>query len=90
MAENFFARRGAAYINELRRSCGALMGIAQGILCDHHLADTEIHFLNEWLTQNDAIANEWPGDVLHYLAVERQQAVNCGRWARGREGRFQR
>ena len=66
MAENFFARQGAAYINELRRSCGALMGIAQGILCDRHLADAEIHFLNEWLTQNDAIANEWPGDVLHY------------------------
>lgn len=66
MAENFFARRGAAYMNELRRSCGALMGIAQGILCDRHLVDAEIHFLNEWLTQNDAIANEWPGDVLHY------------------------
>ena len=53
-------------MNELRRSCGTLMGIAQGVLCDQHLVDAEIRFLNEWLTNNDAIANEWPGDVLHY------------------------
>ena len=66
MAENIFARRAAGYINELRRSCGALMGIAQGVLCDRQLVDAEIHFLNEWLTHNDAIANEWPGDVLYY------------------------
>lgn len=62
---DFFARRGAAYINELRRSCGALLGIAQGVLCDRQLVDAEICFLDQWLTENDAIANEWPGDVLH-------------------------
>lgn len=65
MADNFFARRGAAYINELRRSCGALLGIAQGVLSDRQLVDAEIVFLDQWLNQNDAIANEWPGDVLH-------------------------
>lgn len=62
---NFFARQGAAYINDLKRSCGALMGIAQGVLCDRHLSDSEIRFLNDWLEKNDAIAYEWPGDVLY-------------------------
>ena len=55
---DYFARRGAAYINELKRSCGALVGIAQGLLCDRKLLDEEIVFLDAWLTQNDAIAYE--------------------------------
>jgi len=62
---NFFARQGAAYANEMKRSLGALVGIAQGILCDRSLADEEVQFLNTWLTENDAIAAEWPGDVVH-------------------------
>jgi NAD-dependent DNA ligase len=62
---SFFARRGAAYINEMNRSCGALLGIAQGLLCDRQLTDQEISFLNDWLTQNEEIACSWPGDVIH-------------------------
>jgi NAD-dependent DNA ligase len=62
---NFFARRGIAYVNEMKRSLGALVGIAQGILCDGKLVDEEISFLNAWLTENVAIAAEWPGDVIH-------------------------
>ena len=62
---NFFARRGAAYVNEMKRSLGALVGIAQGILCDRKLTDDEIRFLDTWLTENDAIASEWPGEVIH-------------------------
>jgi NAD-dependent DNA ligase len=62
---NFFARQGAAYANDMKRSLGALVGIAQGALCDGHLSDQEITFLDKWLTENDAIANEWPGDVIH-------------------------
>jgi len=62
---NFFARRGAAYANEMKRSFGALVGIAQGVLCDQKLVDQEIRFLDAWLTENDAIAAEWPGDVVH-------------------------
>lgn len=62
---NFFARQGAAYTNEMKRSLGALLGIAQGVLCDRKLVDEEIRFLNDWLTANDAIAASWPGDVLH-------------------------
>lgn len=62
---NFFARRGAAYVNEMNRSLGALLGIAQGLLCDNILSDDEIVFLDAWLTDNDAIATAWPGDVIH-------------------------
>ena len=62
---NFFARQGAAYANQMKRSLGALVGIAQGLLSDQHLSDQEIRFLNDWLTTNDAIAASWPGDVIH-------------------------
>ncbi|MBL0143768.1 MAG: BRCT domain-containing protein [Betaproteobacteria bacterium] len=62
---NFFARQGAAYANEMKRSFGALVGIAQGLLGDRQLSDQEIGFLNEWLQANDAIATAWPGDVVH-------------------------
>lgn len=62
---NFFARQGAAYANELKRSFGALIGIAQGMLCDEHLSDQEVRFLSDWLESNSAIATAWPGDVIH-------------------------
>jgi len=62
---NFFARRSAAYVNEMKRSLGALLGIATGLLADRQLVNTEIRFLNDWLQANDAIAASWPGDVVH-------------------------
>ena len=62
---NFFARQGAAFKNDLNRSLGALLGIAQGVLCDGQLNDQEIFFLNEWLTKNDAISSTWPADLIH-------------------------
>ncbi|MGE0358104.1 MAG: BRCT domain-containing protein [Burkholderiales bacterium] len=62
---HFFARQGAAYANDMKRSFGALVGIAQGLLCDRHLSDQEIAFLDDWLLSNDAIATAWPGDVVH-------------------------
>jgi hypothetical protein len=60
-----YSRIIAAHLNDMKRSLGALLGIAQGLLCDRHLSDQEIHFLNEWLTANDEIAAAWPGDGLH-------------------------
>lgn len=65
---NFFSRQGAAYANDMKRSLSALVGIAQGLLCDGQLNDDEIHFLDAWLTENNAIANAWPGDVVHARA----------------------
>lgn len=60
-----FARQGATYKNDLNRSLGALLGIAQGVICDGQLNDQEIFFLNEWLTENDAISATWPVDLIH-------------------------
>jgi len=62
---NFFSRQGGAYVNEMNRSLGALLGIATGILADKQLVDAEIRFLNEWLNNNSAIATAWPGDIIH-------------------------
>ena len=62
---NFFTRQAGAYKNDLTRSLGALVGIAQGMLCDRRLVDDEVRFLDAWLSANSAIANEWPGDVVH-------------------------
>ncbi len=62
---NFFARQKGAYSNDMRRSLGALLGIAQGVLCDQRLADEEMRFLDDWLNANTAIAASWPGDVVH-------------------------
>lgn len=55
----------AKYYNDLKRSAGALIGIAQGIICDRRISDDEIQFLDEWLRSNDEIIQEWPGDMLH-------------------------
>lgn len=62
---NFFTRQSATYRNDLQRSAGALVGIAQGFLCDGQLSDQEIDFLGRWLEQNEAIASAWPGDALY-------------------------
>jgi NAD-dependent DNA ligase len=61
---NFFARQSITFRNELKRSLGALVGIAQGLVCDRHLNDSEIHFLKQWLDANDVAALTWPGDVI--------------------------
>ncbi len=60
-----FTRHIAKYSNDLKRSCGALVGIAQGVLCDQVLNDQEIRFLHNWLESNDEICQGWPGDVLY-------------------------
>lgn len=61
---NSFARRGASNTNEVKHSLSALLGIAQGVLCDGHLSNQEIQFLDDWLATNEAIATSWPGDVV--------------------------
>lgn len=62
---NFFARQAVTFRNDLNRSIGALVGIAQGLVCDRHLNNQEIQFLKDWLGANENIANTWPGDVVH-------------------------
>lgn len=62
---NLFARQGAEYHNDLKRSVSALIGIAQGLICDNQLNDSEINFLHKWLESNDVISTAFPGDVLY-------------------------
>jgi NAD-dependent DNA ligase len=64
MMSTGYSRIIAADLNDIRRSLGALVGIAQGLVCDRQLNDQEIVFLDEWLAHNDAVAATWPGDVL--------------------------
>ena len=51
---NFFARQAGAYANEMKRSLGALLGIAQGLLADGVRTDAKIELLDDWLTVNSA------------------------------------
>jgi NAD-dependent DNA ligase len=62
---NSFIHQSAAYRNDMNRSLSALLGMAQGMLCDRHLNDAEIQFLQEWLGQSESIAAVWPGNVVH-------------------------
>jgi hypothetical protein len=62
---HFFTRQSAAFNNDLNRSLGALIGIAQGLICDRQLNDDEVRFLNDWLIANGSVALKWPGDVVH-------------------------
>lgn len=66
---NIYQRQAAAFRNELRTSCAALMGIVQGLLADGHLNDQEIKFLREWLKGTEVVCAAWPGNVI-YSQVE--------------------
>jgi NAD-dependent DNA ligase len=62
---NFFVRQTVTFRNDLARSAGALLGIAQGMLADGNLNDQEIIFLRDWLVNSPSIAAAWPGNVIH-------------------------
>ncbi len=61
---NFFARQAVSYSRMLSRSCETLLGICAGLMADRKLNADEVLFLDQWLMENDAIANVWPGEVL--------------------------
>lgn len=60
-----YTRLVAKHLNDQKRCLGALLGIAQGVLCDRSLVDEEIRFLDAWLKNNEEICQQWPGDILH-------------------------
>ena len=72
---NFFARQSIAFNNDKARSCGALLGIVQGILADGELNDTEVHYLRSWLENNPTVGLEWPGNAL-VAAIDRALSDN--------------
>ncbi len=61
---NSFSRMAATEQRQLKRSCESLLGICAGLLADGDLNDKEILFLQTWLSDHDAIAHTWPGEVL--------------------------
>lgn len=62
----FSSRRDrAAQWNAARRSIGALVGIAQGILADGIVETAEIVYLRQWLVDNGDMATTWPGSVIY-------------------------
>jgi NAD-dependent DNA ligase len=61
---NVYQRQAASFRNEMRTSCAALVGIAQGLLADGVLNDQEIVFLGRWLANSENIALTWPGSVI--------------------------
>jgi NAD-dependent DNA ligase len=62
---NIYQRQAAAFRNEMRTSCAALVGIVQGLLADNDLNDQEIRFLKGWLDGAQDVALTWPGNVIH-------------------------
>jgi NAD-dependent DNA ligase len=64
MAESF-ARRVCTDARLLKRSCESLLGICTGLLADGSLNDEEIRFLDLWLSENQELANTWPGEVVY-------------------------
>lgn len=63
-ATNIYTRQAATFRNELRQSCGALVGIVQGILADGELNDSEVAFLRDWLAQSESVSLIWPGNLV--------------------------
>jgi NAD-dependent DNA ligase len=61
---NAFARTLATESRLLTRSCEALLGLCQGLLADHVLNESELHFLALWLRDHPDIADVWPGTVI--------------------------
>ena len=59
-----FARMRATEARLLTRSCEALLGVCQGLLADHVLNESELHFLTLWLQDHPDIADVWPGAVI--------------------------
>lgn len=64
-ANAMYTRQAAAFRNEMRQTCAALVGIVQGVLADGELHDREIRFLNDWLAQAENVSLLWPGTVIH-------------------------
>ncbi|QRF55773.1 BRCT domain-containing protein [Variovorax paradoxus] len=62
---NIYARQAAAFRNEMRTSCAALVGIVQGILADGAINDQEIMFLRTWLRESESVSLTWPGSVIY-------------------------
>lgn len=73
---NQFQRQAVHFRHDVARSCGALLGIVQGVLADGVINDTELLFLQDWLNNNENLAAQWPGNA---LVVALRQVLEDGR-----------
>ena len=49
---------------QFTKSMQTLTGICTEIVADNQINDSEIHFLNTWLTEYETVANTWPESVI--------------------------
>jgi len=63
--EESFARHAWTDSRLLKRSCESLLGISAGIMADGELNDQEIKYLDNWLSDNLALASTWPGEAIY-------------------------
>jgi NAD-dependent DNA ligase len=59
-----WARQGAIYRSEFNQSLAQLVGVATGLIADRVLADAEIYLLRDWIATHDAVAYDWPGNII--------------------------
>jgi hypothetical protein len=48
----------------LKKSLGELLGLARGMLADRELSNSEIEFLQVWLSDHAEVARGFPGNVI--------------------------
>lgn len=48
----------------LKQSLGELLGLARGMLADQELSNTEIEFLQAWLSEHAEVTRQFPGSVV--------------------------
>jgi hypothetical protein len=48
----------------LKQSLGELLGLARGMLADQELSNTEIEFLQAWLSEHVEVTRQFPGSVV--------------------------
>ena len=48
----------------LKQSLGELLGLARGMLADQELSNTEIEFLQAWLSEHAEVTRNFPGSVV--------------------------
>ncbi len=48
----------------LKKSLGELLGLARGMLADRELSNSEIEFLQAWLSDHAEVARGFPGNVI--------------------------
>lgn len=56
------------YVTDARRTARglqSLMGIISGMVCDGHLSDTEIHYLQTWMRENEDLGGVYPANIVY-------------------------